>query len=297
MSLEVFVVQALLKVTQINVCTPVQEVMNPFMAFAFMGVLQGFVYGQCTRHFSLKLGLIPGETATSSVQDGRAMHAAVITLLRNARGMLRGSLFAGLRDLVSQGVPFTLSGWVCRNVMEPIISSPNVQAARKGMAVLVCSLVATLLSQGFHNLQTLMQSRQDLSYTTAVHEAFASKGIAIIWTGVEARIGLLLLVNLLNELFLKKVWKASEGGIKEEVDEDVKHCRGCGTGTRKATRDKCKKCGLEGEWLNKGEGNFKHSKFSKKLFSRKFSAARFHINANPVAALPLVGHDLERSIK
>ena len=80
-------------------------------------------------------------------------------------------------------------------------------------------------------MQTLMQSRTDLSYVSALRNAFANNGFRIVYSGAEARVGLLVLVNVLNELFLKKVWKPSKGGIVEVEDCDTKYCRACGTGS------------------------------------------------------------------
>ena len=85
-SFRIFPQQTALKCLQMNLATPVKEHINTWMAFGVVGVLQGGVYGQCTTYVSRALSLAK---TTPSISD-----------------MLRGSAFAGLRDTVSQGVPF-----------------------------------------------------------------------------------------------------------------------------------------------------------------------------------------------
>ncbi len=53
----VFPVQTFLKSIQMNISTPVKEYLNPWMAFAVVGILQGGVYGQCNMYFSKTLGI------------------------------------------------------------------------------------------------------------------------------------------------------------------------------------------------------------------------------------------------
>ena len=53
----VFPIQTLLKAIQMNIGTPVKEVLNPWAAFAVVGILQGGVYGQCNIYFSKQLGI------------------------------------------------------------------------------------------------------------------------------------------------------------------------------------------------------------------------------------------------
>lgn len=73
----------------VNASTPIKEYLNPWAAFAVVGVLQGGVYGQATIYYSQQLGL------NKKV---------------DLRGLFRGVGFAAARDLVSQGIPFMWSG-------------------------------------------------------------------------------------------------------------------------------------------------------------------------------------------
>ena len=56
------------------------------------------------------------------------------------------------------------------------------------------------------NLQLVMQSDPELSHATTVARAWSRNGPALLYRGAEARVGLLLVVNVLNELLLKPAW-------------------------------------------------------------------------------------------
>eukprot|EP00286_Rhodomonas_abbreviata_P008906 CAMPEP_0181337100 /NCGR_PEP_ID=MMETSP1101-20121128/27815_1 /TAXON_ID=46948 /ORGANISM="Rhodomonas abbreviata, Strain Caron Lab Isolate" /LENGTH=104 /DNA_ID=CAMNT_0023447525 /DNA_START=292 /DNA_END=606 /DNA_ORIENTATION=- len=60
-----------------------------------------------------------------------------------------------------------------------------------------------------------MQANQGLSYTGALKEVWARNGPQMFWKGAEARVGLLLIVNILNEVLLKKAWQGVEVAKKE----------------------------------------------------------------------------------
>ena len=94
--------QTALKALQMNAATPVKEYASPWLAFGLVGVLQGAVYGQANITFSRALKL---STATISLA-----------------GMFRGSLFAGVRDTISQGVPFMTSASVQSAVVDPLLA-------------------------------------------------------------------------------------------------------------------------------------------------------------------------------
>ena len=189
MSVGIFPHQVALKWLQMNAATPVKENLNPFCAFFVVGVLQGGVYGQTNVHFS-----------------------RVLKLSQNASyaGAFRGSLFAGLRDTVSQGLPFVCSAGVQRAVVDPLLASDEGSEAghgvRRALAVFGTSIFATFLSQGAHNCQLRMQADQSLGYGRAVHELWTQHGVRMLYMGASARVALLLLVNSLNELLLKKAW-------------------------------------------------------------------------------------------
>ena len=196
LSAAIFPHQTVLKAVQMNASTPVKEHLNPWAAFAVVGILQGGVYGQCNVHFSRVLQL--GTTAVS------------------LRGVFRGSGFAALRDMLSQGVPFCGSGYVQKHLLDPYFPTPTTttteqevswaNSVKQWTAVLSTSVVATYLSQGLHNGQIAMQSNANLGYVSAVRTIWQQHGIAMLYRGAEARVGLLLLVNGLNEILLKPAW-------------------------------------------------------------------------------------------
>jgi hypothetical protein len=55
-----------------------------------------------------------------------------------------------------------------------------------------------------------MQAEQHLTYITTVQTLYRKSGIAGLYRGAEARIGLLIVVNILNELLLKPAWSDVE---------------------------------------------------------------------------------------
>jgi hypothetical protein len=193
MSMSIFPHQTLLKALQMNCSTPVKEYLNPWAAFCIMGILQGGVYGQANVHFSKVMAL--GTTAAS------------IT------GIFRGSAFAGSRDMLSQGLPFMCSGAVRSSLLDPLYPT-NVDDDTNAFAITVkhwtsllsTSVVATYLSQGLHNCQIAMQADQSLSYRQVLRKVWTEHGFAVCYKGAEARVGLLLVVNVLNELLLKPAW-------------------------------------------------------------------------------------------
>jgi hypothetical protein len=190
----VFPIQTLLKTIQMNVSTPVKENLNPWAAFAVIGVIQGGVYGQCNIYFSKQLE---------------------ISKNLSLAGMFRGVLFAATRDTISQGVPFMCSGIVKKNIFEPLLptaegdvsqSAEFKRAVKHWGSVLSTSVVSTIASQGVHNCQITMQANQELSYMGTLKTVWERNGVAAFYRGSEARIGLLLTVNILNELLLKPAW-------------------------------------------------------------------------------------------
>ncbi len=184
--------QTILKATQMNLATPVKEQFNPWMAFALVGVLQGGVYGQANIYFSKKLNI--GKLPTYA-------------------GMFRGVPFAGVRDMISQGVPYVFSDIVLCRIVFPLFGgnryekNETVANTLRWGSILGTSIFATYCSQVFHNIQITMQAHQEISHIGAVQKAFSENGTRLFYRGAEARVGLLLVVNVLNELLLKKAWK------------------------------------------------------------------------------------------
>ena len=187
----------MLKAFQMNASTPAKDYLNPWAAFAVVGVLQGVVYGQANIHFTRTLKLVS--------------HIPTMTLA----GVMRGSVFAAGRDMVSQGAPFVLSGSVREALFDPMLPADEpaegmlARAAHWG-GVGLTSVLATVASQGLHNAQIKMQSDQTLSYAATVRTLWRENGLSVLYRGAEARIGLLLIVNLLNEAVLKPAWEGVE---------------------------------------------------------------------------------------
>jgi hypothetical protein len=181
--------QVALRMAQVNLATPVKENMNPWVAFCVLGVLQGAVYGQGNISFARMLGL--EKVANFSI-----------------RTMFRGSIFAGLRDIISQGVPFMLSKSLSQRFLDPIVPANTGPSKmfKHWFSVLSLSVASTYISHGFHVCQTTMQT-QNVGYAQAVRSLSKERGIAGFWfVGARARVALLLVTNVFNELFLKPAW-------------------------------------------------------------------------------------------
>jgi len=183
--------QTLLKVAQMNASTPVKEHLNPWAAFAVVGILQGGVYGQSNVFFSQNLGI------------GKDV---------SLKGVFRGWGYAGARDMMSQGIPFVFAEKVRKNVLDQAWDTSDqpdgvADQIKQYAAVIGTSVVATYMSQGCHNCQITMQTDQTLGHLGALRKAYAANGLSLLYKGAEARVGLLLIVNVLNEVFLKKAWE------------------------------------------------------------------------------------------
>lgn len=72
--------------------------------------------------------------------------------------------------------------------------------------IITTSMFATVLSQGVHNCQLQMQADHSLTYLTTLQRLWQVNGIASLYRGAEARIGLLLVVVTFNEHILKPAW-------------------------------------------------------------------------------------------
>jgi hypothetical protein len=217
MSASIFPQQALLKAGQMNASTPVKEHLNPWAAFAVVGILQGGVYGQANIHFSKVLGL-GGNSTTTATPTKTALS------LVSAAALFRGSGFAACRDMLSQGLPFMCSHHVRTNILDRYfpttttsttttsttssskVDAEMVDGIKHWTSVLSTSIIATYASQFMHNCQIAMQSNQTLGYMSAVRTVHAQHGLKMLYRGAEARVGLLLLVNVLNEVLLKPAW-------------------------------------------------------------------------------------------
>jgi hypothetical protein len=54
------------------------------------------------------------------------------------------------------------------------------------------------------------QSNQELGYAGTLRSVWERNGISVFYKGAEARVGLLIVVNVLNELLLKPAWSGVE---------------------------------------------------------------------------------------
>lgn len=174
--------QTALKLLQMNCATPIKENLNVWASFAAVGVMQGGVYGQANIHFANSFGLSKGSIL----------------------GAFRGSGFAAIRDMKSQGIPFVFSSVVRKNIVEPVLGEGEVA---RWTSVIGTSIFATYASQGLHNCQITMQADQSLSYAETLSTVWKKHGISVFYRGGEARVGLLLLVCVLNESVLKMAWR------------------------------------------------------------------------------------------
>jgi len=179
--------QVLLRIMQVNLSSPVKDHLSPWLAFGVMGVLQGGVYGHANIHFARKLSI--DRTLTMSM-------------------IFRGSWYAFARDMISQGVPFMFSDHVRESVLDKVApAQDHISSTVKQWSSLIgCSIVSTYLSQGFHNCQTAMQTHHDMTTAGAFRSMMTKHGVSFMWKGAEARVGLLLVTNVFNEIFLKPVW-------------------------------------------------------------------------------------------
>mmetsp|Transcript_10146 Transcript_10146/g.16402 ORF Transcript_10146/g.16402 Transcript_10146/m.16402 type:complete len:302 (+) Transcript_10146:100-1005(+) len=179
--------QVALRIAQVNLGTPVKDHLSPWVAFGVLGVLQGAVYGHANINFARKLKI------------DKTLKLSMI---------FRGSGFAALRDTISQGIPFMLSDAIRTKCLDPILPSkdPFNNHAKRWSSLIYCSIVSTYLSQGFHNCQTAMQTHPELSYVGSLNSMMKTHGVRFLWKGAEARVGLLVVTNIFNEVFLKPIW-------------------------------------------------------------------------------------------
>lgn len=185
--------QTLLKLGQMNISSPVCDYLNPWLAFGVVGVFQGAVYGHSNIYFVKHL--LPRNKNVVSYA-----------------GLFRGFLFAGLRDMISQGVPYIFAHQIEMSLKEKINGKNGNESKMKSFvvkwsSVVGTSLFATILSQGLHNFQLTMHADHTItSHAAAVRQSIKTNGFKVLYKGCEARVGFMLLVNIANDLFLKHAW-------------------------------------------------------------------------------------------
>lgn len=107
--------------------------------------------------------------------------------VKTSPNIFRGALYAISRDTISQGVPYAFREYG----LGPVIG---------------ISIISTISSQVFHNCQTIMQVKSYLSYRQAFFKGWDRHGYKLFYHGFQSRIALMLGINILNYLFLDKIW-------------------------------------------------------------------------------------------
>ena len=163
-----------LKAAQIAVSTPIKEEINPWAAFGIIGALQGGIYGQLNIYFSKSLNI--GSNLTYAMS-------------------MRGMIFAMFRDTISQGLPY---------IFTPKL---NNLIDNRPVSIISTSIFSTLLSHPFHVLQVTMQTNPQLNYYTSIDKCIRNYRSKMLYKGVEARLTLLLSMNIINDTILRQFWE------------------------------------------------------------------------------------------
>jgi len=189
-----FPLHTVLKAAVLNIATKVKDYLNPVASFAALGIIQCGLYGQWNIYFSKQLGLA-----------------------REAKlsGMFRGVGYAGVRDAIAQGIPFVCSSLVEKHIVEAVFPSDErttetERQAKRWGALLTTSAVCTFASQLFHNCQITMLAHQSFSYREAMRHVLDRNGVSAFYKGGEARVGVLVVANVFNDLLLKPAWTEVE---------------------------------------------------------------------------------------
>lgn len=164
----VFPIQFGMRVGQLALGSIVKQGLDsPWAGFGIMGVTQGIVYGHSNVAW---------------------MHLLKETRTLPWKNCLRGSPFAAVRDMISQGVPYHFRD-------------------RDSLTFTGVSIASIVATQGIHNCQTMMQtSRENLSHYDAVKKVYAQHGAKALYHGLYQRITLMGIINFLNQKYLDKVW-------------------------------------------------------------------------------------------
>jgi hypothetical protein len=190
----IFPSQVGLRMILTNVCTPIKENLNSWAAFGMIGILQGAVYGHANIYFASQFGILQKSASYANV--------------------LRGSRFAAGRDMISQGVPFMLSDTLRKKVFDRFHSAEDGNKFPEFFVrfapTLCLSIVSTYASQALHTCQTTMQITPNLDYASVWNVVWKANRWAVFYKGAEARVGLLIIINVLNEILLKPAWGTVE---------------------------------------------------------------------------------------
>ena len=168
----IFPQQIFLRYGQLHLSTLSKENVSPIAAFGLIGILQGIVYGHSGLYFSKQLGL------THNVQISN---------------YIRGPLFASSRDIISQGIPYFVSG----QLEDDLYFYPKL---------LGISATSTVLSHPLHCLQTFNQNNPHISQLQVIKQFVPEYRFSLFYKGVLGRIMLLFITNISNDFFLRQVW-------------------------------------------------------------------------------------------
>lgn len=161
--------QTLARFAQIKLCTHINQHISPWVAFGFIGILQGAFYG----HANMKLYQTP----------------------INIRNVFRGSQFAMFRDMGSQGIPFVLT--------EPLSEFTGIS---KWPCLAFTSIGSTYLTQTAHNCQSVMQTNPKFTAFDTWIYIYRHK---MFLKGVCSRLVLLGIVNVLNNVLITEAWNTN----------------------------------------------------------------------------------------
>lgn len=122
---------------------------------------------------------------------------------------MRGCHFAGIRDMISQEIPFMLSPVLDTHLMDKIYphDSASVQKLRLWTSMAVTSFVATLISQGMQNCIISMHADHARNSVETIRDLWRRNRWSMFYKGAEGRGPLVLYVCVLNEYLLKPAWK------------------------------------------------------------------------------------------
>ena len=175
----IFPQQILFRYGQLHASTLCKENISPIPTFGIIGILQGGVYGHSNLYFSKRLGI----TSDIKISD-----------------CFRGPVFAASRDIISQGVPFMLTEKVSETLFKE-----NSEKYHYPVLFAISALI-TSLSHPLYCMQLFAQNSRNKSQLQIAIEKCKTHRWSLFYKGIEARLVLLELTNLFNDIFLKDVW-------------------------------------------------------------------------------------------
>lgn len=183
----IFLPQIFLRYTQTSLSTDCKDIFNPLIAFGFIGILQGGVYGHSNLYFSDKMNI---------------SHNMVM------RNYFKGPVFAATRDVISQGLPFYLTPLLVPytfSITKQYVSE-NVNKWDELTILSSLSIISTYLSHPFHCLQTFIQNKPKSTQIDIAKKIIKQYKWTLFYRGITGRLFLLLITNFSNHMFLRRIW-------------------------------------------------------------------------------------------